>query len=753
MQQYVVLVHVASGNAFRGWFASASGGQKYTTSTIVTGNLSLYAVATEIEASSDDAEYTFNLTNQYFYAEDHEAFNPTGGAWHDTQHGWVFGNGNTVDLLVGAKAVVSIGICQYSNSAASIKVKKGDDVLATLDGYSTTDGATVSYDYVGTAGTLTLEIEASGSVYIHNVKIVNYNSSRYTKNGQWYVVDAGSVDGFNQALSVVNGTNGSTSAARSFIFLPNGTYDLGTATKTQISGHNISIIGESRDGVIIKNRPTQEGIDVTATLYNTGTNNYLQDLTLDCIAPNSGSAERGVCLQDEGNKTICKNVKLAGRQDSYYCHKTSGQYYFEDGRIEGTVDYICGNGDVYFNRTTLYNVERASGSDVIAAPNTLHNFGYIFNNCTIDGHSGQAGNYSLGRPWAESGTKCLYVNTTMNQAPLAAGWTDWSPVHSVAQYAEYKSVNGTGSAISLENRKTSFNGITNQPIITAAEAATYMVDKVNWDNNWAPATLTMLFDAPTVSVSGTTASWDAVTGATAYALYKNGSLIGITTGTEYTVDGSGTYTLRVANSMGGFGDATGTTTTVSPTIGTTGYATYSCSHALDFSQATGVKAYIASSVQDGKVMMTKVTGAVPANTGLFLQKVGDGAISIPVVPTATAPASNLLIPVVYKTVVAATDGSTHRYVFAKQNGELGFFNLGSPTNMPADKAYLETSSAISGARYLDIDYDDSEATGIVDVEAKSEEARGDYYDLSGRRVKNPGTGIYIVNGKKVIVNK
>ncbi len=745
---------IASGYTFRGWFATATGGQKYTTSTIVTGNMSLYAVATETEVASDDKTYTFNLTDQYFYAEDHEAFNPTGGSYHDGQHGWVFSNGNTIDLLVGAKAIISIGICQYSKEGTTIQVKKGNSVLTELDGKAATDGATVSYDYQGEAGTLTLNIESEGSVYIHSVKIENYNGTTfyYTKNGQWYTVNAGSAVGFTQALSAVNVANSSTNAERSFIFLPNGTYDLGTATLTQISGHNISIIGESRDGVVIQNRPTEEGIAVTATLKNTGTNNYLQDLTLDCVAPWSGNAERGVCLQDAGNKTICKNVYLKGLQDSYYANNTSGQYYFEGGKIEGTVDYVCGNGDVYFNNTLFYNAvskHRGNNGDVIAAPNTLHNFGYIFNNCTIDGEAAQNNAYKLGRPWAASGTKCLWVNTTMNILPATAGWDTWDN-HTVAQYAEYKSVNGSGAVVDLSSRLTSIGSPVNDPTLEATEAAALMPDQVSWDGGWTPYTLTTQLDAPTVSVSGTTTSWDAVTGASAYALYKDNVLVGITTETSYTVEGSGTYTLRVANSMGGFGDVTGTTTAVSPAISSAGYATYSCDHALDFSSATGVKAYLATSVTDGKVMMTKVTGTVPANTGLFLQKDGEAAISIPVVPSASAPAANLLKPSVNKTVVAASGSGSYRYVFAKQGGVLGFYKLTSATDLSAGKAYLETTTALSSTNSLAFVFDDATAIEMI---ANSEEptANGQYYNLNGQKVAQPTKGLYIVNGKKYVI--
>ena len=42
-------------------------------------------------------------------------------------------------------------------------------------------------------------------------------------------------------------------------------------------------------------------------------------------------------------------------------------------------------------------------------------------------------------------------------------------------------------------------------------------------------------------------------------------------------------------------------------------------------------------------------------------------------------------------------------------------------------------------------------TGIDDVKAESVEDNGIYYDLNGRAVENPANGIYIINGKKVLV--
>ena len=104
------------GMKVRGWFLKTAGGEKYTAETVVTSDLTLYAVATEIEEPSTYKKYTFDLTDKLFDAADHEAFNPTGSFyWHDAQHGWAFKGDaeNKIDLLVGPKAIVSLTLWRW----------------------------------------------------------------------------------------------------------------------------------------------------------------------------------------------------------------------------------------------------------------------------------------------------------------------------------------------------------------------------------------------------------------------------------------------------------------------------------------------------------------------------------------------------------------------------------------------------------------------------------------------------------------
>ena len=82
----------------------------------------------------------------------------------------------------------------------------------------------------------------------------------------------------------------------------------------------------------------------------------------------------------------------------------------------------------------------------------------------------------------------------------------------------------------------------------------------------------------------------------------------------------------------------------------------------------------------------------------------------------------------------------------------GLFHLMYAGTIPVNKAYLLASEVFQGTAspVLGLDFG-SEATAIDDVRSKTEDVRGDFYNLNGQRVINPTKGLYIVNGKKYIV--
>lgn len=178
-------VIVADGKAFRGWFVEADGGRKYTTDDIVTGPTSLYAVATDIEVASDVNRYTYTLTDKYFYAEDHEGFCPTGGAFHDKQHGWAFGADDKIDIISGRHSLIFVTGCKYSN-ASTIKLMKGETEVGSITLDKNSDGVMQSIEYTGEAGTLTLV--ADGGMYMHKLVVANLGDASTEKNELGYYV-------------------------------------------------------------------------------------------------------------------------------------------------------------------------------------------------------------------------------------------------------------------------------------------------------------------------------------------------------------------------------------------------------------------------------------------------------------------------------------------------------------------------------------------------------------------------------------
>jgi len=189
------------------------------------------------------------------------------------------------------------------------------------------------------------------------------------------------------------------------------------------------------------------------------------------------------------------------------------------------------------------------------------------------------------------------------------------------------------------------------------------------------------------------------------------------------------------------------------TIGSAGMGTFCSTHPLDFSGTDDIKAYIVSAFKPstGEVTLTRITD-VPANTGIVVR--GDAnTYAIPWGPGETVVA-NMLVGVTEDTQLNKVDGDYTNYILAKKNGNLGFYAVTDGSTLSAGKAYLplptaQLPSGTAGARQLTMVFDD-ETTGIQQIQSDVK-SNGDYYDLQGRRVSTPTRGLYIVNGKKVVI--
>ena len=183
-------------------------------------------------------------------------------------------------------------------------------------------------------------------------------------------------------------------------------------------------------------------------------------------------------------------------------------------------------------------------------------------------------------------------------------------------------------------------------------------------------------------------------------------------------------------------------------IAESGYTSMASSLALDFENAEDgdgnkdLKAYVISNITNESVTLSTVNSA-PMGTGVILKGTAGATYTIPTIAEAESIATNEL-----SAAVTTTDVEKET-VYVVSGGELKLF---TGTTIPAGKAYLLKSKVDEvGARSLSFFFDD-ETTGISNVEdAQRQLLSGDFYNLAGQRVAQPAKGLYIVNGRKVVI--
>ncbi len=105
------------------------------------------------------------------------------------------------------------------------------------------------------------------------------------------------------------------------------------------------------------------------------------------------------------------------------------------------------------------------------------------------------------------------------------------------------------------------------------------------------------------------------------------------------------------------------------------------------------------------------------------------------------------------TGVAITNPGNAYVLNYKPSAGVGFYRLSRTATIPANRAYLTSGGTVAAAAAAAREFFafDAAITGIENVNAQDSEDDVKTFDLQGRRVANPAKGVYIVNGKKVIM--
>ena len=192
-------------------------------------------------------------------------------------------------------------------------------------------------------------------------------------------------------------------------------------------------------------------------------------------------------------------------------------------------------------------------------------------------------------------------------------------------------------------------------------------------------------------------------------------------------------------------DATSLTATRDITISAVHLATVGATYSLDFS-GKDVHPYKASI--DGRwVKLERITDdIVPANQGTIVYSETPGTYAIPVT-TASGTIGD--------TGLEISDGTTaigdNIYILASRSENVGFFRWAEDYSLAKGRVYLNTGTLAPAFLSIDLGNNDGETTGIQELKNSKIEELNPYYNLRGQRVTQPTKGLYIVNGRKVVV--
>lgn len=151
-----------------------------------------------------------------------------------------------------------------------------------------------------------------------------------------------------------------------------------------------------------------------------------------------------------------------------------------------------------------------------------------------------------------------------------------------------------------------------------------------------------------------------------------------------------------------------------------------------------------------KLVLTKLTGDIPAETGFIVRYKGGvnettGCVYMKIADSAPALTEDNELTGTLETIAKPTTGTV--YTLQNKNNTLGFYKY-TGANVKGGKAYYHLADGAAVPMGFVFDFE-GQTTGVESIEVNADNQV--IYDLSGRRVAKAGKGLYIINGKKVLV--
>lgn len=252
------------------------------------------------------------------------------------------------------------------------------------------------------------------------------------------------------------------------LFLKNGLYK----EKVEIYNNNITIVGESKNMVIISNKDFYHKIMSdynecntfrTYTLYVGGNNITIENLTIENTATPSVKYGQAVSLHVDGNNFKGNNLIIRSAQDTLFTgpmpsdlierykgfHLDShlkgnpSKQIYSNCLIIGDVDFIFGSATALFYKCEIhslnnsYNKFEPNGYCCAPSHSIDNKFGYLFYKCNFSCDEGASRVY-LARPWRDYGN-AAFIDSIYGSHIVPEGFHNWNGTNrdKTARFYEY----------------------------------------------------------------------------------------------------------------------------------------------------------------------------------------------------------------------------------------------------------------------------------------------------------------------------
>lgn len=232
----------------------------------------------------------------------------------------------------------------------------------------------------------------------------------------------------------------------------------------------------ARDVLIVNNHAAGAyGTFNSATAFVNGHDSALTNLTVsnDYVEDGSTVNQQAVALNLNADRSTLSNVRLLGDQDTFLVN-ASARAYVRSSYIEGTVDFVFGDGTAVLHDCDIYE-KRSSGAPITAArTDAAKPYGLLIYRSRISGAAGDT--TQLGRPWGPNAQVVYRESTLSSTIKTSQPWTDMSGNSwKNARFFEYRNT-GAGATVNA-----------NRPQLSDAQAANYTPQKyLAGSDGWNP---------------------------------------------------------------------------------------------------------------------------------------------------------------------------------------------------------------------------------------------------------------------------